>query len=183
MNIGKEEYGEIAGYAHEYAQQFLGTYLRPDDDLTIRGDAVTPSPLMNALVAFVQDAVGCHIIEAPLPHKDYASWLCFDKEDRISIALDIRQMGVWQGQNGMPVDLQKNRSLLHELGHVLLSPAVPDNAHEAAGAPLVKPVKPDEEERAWIFAMSFLTAVLADYAQNCRSGPGPECDMTPKARV
>jgi len=117
-----------------------------------------------------------------LPRPNFASWLIKLSPTQGGIAMAENQMRQWEWMppdgnpyhaKGIPVPTQKIRSMIHELGHHVISDLCGLNSTIRTGVPAGQPVAPSvphEEELAWVYAFTFLGILLGDYALESRSG-------------
>jgi len=101
----------------------------------------------------------------------FASWLVRSGNGTGGIALYVTQMVKWAAKTKMPLHVQKIRSIIHELGHIKLSPHLLQNTLPPAPRQDVRRspyASPFEEEMAWVFACAFMGFFLGDYSFNSR---------------
>ena len=107
--------------------------------------------------------VGPSVKLSTLP-RGYCSWLMALPVP--GIVVDRGQIRQWARDEGAPhAHLQEARVILHELGHVRLSPYL--LASPGPGG-LARRASPEEEELAWAYAMAVIALLLAAYARSIR---------------
>lgn len=123
--------------------------------------------------------------------KKYVSWLIKDDHGiPAAIAININQMLEWikereqytkQGElyDGCVKcckDVQYARVIMHELGHILATPELLTGAViEQDGKRYAKGATPEQEEKAWIGAITLLALALGDHAGDCTRGDDTLC--------
>lgn len=173
--IPRDLYKSAADIAYEDIRSFCGHAGSPSQEML--SDIV---PNMRALQAakFAQAVQKIHVIPfAKLPKEGFASWLMSIPQIRIAVA-DM-QLAEWeQSRRGPVADVQKARTIIHEVGHARVQPALTAGATDQRG--FVPSCRPEDEERAWVYAMSIMAIVLGDYAKMARRRLG---DDTPSVVV
>ncbi len=109
----------IAAQALSDAKSFLTEYTTSRRFCSPQNDAEHNARIPD-LKRFVYDLTGATIHNYKLPYPNYASWLFAVNVGNTAIYLDQQQMISWMEQTGMPCDVQQIRSIIHELGHILL---------------------------------------------------------------
>lgn len=110
-----------------------------------------------------------------LPEAHFSSWLFLSAEDEINIVLDLEMMRSWSQTSGLPFAIQRIRSIIHELGHIIFSTHLIFNAK--AGSFMPKATA-KEEEVAWVYTFAFLACLVGDYSLTVRASR--DTDETPK---
>ena len=132
------------------------------------------------LVTFVKDEWELSVQKMEsLPKPGYASWLLALGGGGQAIALDDSQMRRWESETGMPVMVQRIRSIMHEAGHHHLSLGVLPPSDGSAF--FFSEATPEEEEKAWCYAMTFFGTTIGRYALEARNNRS--VDDTPKILV
>ncbi|MEI7935204.1 MAG: hypothetical protein WCK27_00815 [Verrucomicrobiota bacterium] len=181
--ISEEDFLKAARSALRDASKFLAAY-GPEELLAQKKRGafrkVEDIKRYNRLVTFVKDEWRLSVQKKEkLPRAGYASWLFALGGGGHAIALDDSQMRRWEDDTGMPVMVQRIRSIMHEAGHHHLSFGVqpPSNESEL----FFSEATPEEEEKAWCYAMTFFGVTLGRYALEARENRS--VDDTPKILV
>ena len=111
-----------------------------------------------------------------LPRPGFSSWLMTSPDT--AIALFESQLTMWQQKPptrfAVRQELQKARTVLHEVGHIRLQP----HLLRGSSGVFAIPAEPGDEEQAWVYAGTVLALLLGDYAYLARTSPGGS-DTTP----
>ncbi|MHC4476260.1 MAG: hypothetical protein ACYTEL_11480 [Planctomycetota bacterium] len=106
----------------------------------------------------------------PLPIKGYLSWLLVQP---LGIAFDSSQVfGQGSAPENVPdVEVQISRAVLHECGHILGTPELlsrEGRRRTIGGRRFTECCSPEEEERAWVWALCALGIALGHHARKQR---------------
>jgi hypothetical protein len=110
-----------------------------------------------------------HISVIDLDHhaSGFGSWLMKTGDGEGGITIYRKQLAIWYTQTKLPLHVQQIRCIVHELGHIKLSPHLLKGTVRSQNAPHATPL---EEEFAWLFTCVFLGAFLGDYSRQIRLG-------------
>ena len=156
------------------------------------GDQWMESPQFLSTVQFILRQAQLRIIDIAeypdmpsLPKPQFASWLYISSsktKDRpirgstgATIGLDSRVIKEWFKETAVPVNCQLIRTLLHEFGHWRVSPNLVERPNYRDG--FSADASPEEEEKAWVFAIIFLSILVGDYALESRKSPQDKDDV------
>ena len=163
--ISEADFNQVMQHVRLEAQEFLRQPNNSSKKFCDPQQGTDERAKLPALARFVFDLTGATIQSFnALPAREYASWLFAISDVTTAIYLDEGQMHNWHQRTGMPVEVQKVRSIVHEVGHLQFSVRLltcPPNQ-------FVPPSYPEEEEKAWVYAMTFLGVVMGDYSRSCR---------------
>lgn len=169
--IAKGHFSDVSAVAYDCALSFRNEFMSEDalDLRSVGRRGLASPPILSDLILYVQEVFECDIYPLEISEQGFASWLVISGDkaegsDRYSIALDNGPMMSWTAQTGMPLATQKIRSILHEIGHLHFSL----KTHDPNTVPFIGVVQPIEEEKAWVFAMTFLGVLLGDYSFSSR---------------
>ena len=121
---------------------------------------------------------------SPLPRHGYLSWLLV--RPFIGIAFDKDQeFGRETAPENTPViDVQIARTILHECGHLFSTDELlssDEGLIEIEGITFTKCSSPEQEEKAWVWAMCAFGLAMGHYAWKRRDGN--DYDDTPKLLI
>ena len=119
---------------------------------------------------FARRFAGVRILQGltRLPQTRYGSWLMVLPSP--AVVINAYQLRQWSQASGarrhvVPFELQVVRTVLHEIGHMRVSPYLLKRAGRRRFA---LPCKPSDEEAAWVYAIAALGILLGDYALHMR---------------
>jgi hypothetical protein len=153
---------------------------RSSSEFFKRTDSWRDNARVTLLAEFLQ-LNGCQLYileDFKLPGRDFASWLFTLSGDTMRIVVDQKRLRQWARVSRLPLDVQKVRSILHELGHLQLS----DTLKKGRKNRFTRSATAFEEERAWIYSMLFLALLMGDYARYNRTPPR-FADDTPRLLI
>jgi hypothetical protein len=101
-----------------------------------------------------------------LPSPGFASWIMLLPSP--VIAVDEAQIQAWASKTRVSVSAQRTRTIIHEVGHLLLHDRL---RKDPVG--FAVPATANEEQQAWVFAMSVLSLILGDYSRT--GSVGDDC--------
>lgn len=107
------------------------------------------------------------ICECSLPQSGYVSWLLVGP---LGIAFDSEQVRAWStivGENAPAEEVQIARAIMHELGHIFGTPGLLSRQHKRIikkGQTFTAPATKEEEDTAWVWAMSAFAIALGHHA-------------------
>lgn len=189
--IDKKKVDFICSEAYSYASVLDQEYFSSLDITKNYHGKTAASPILAALAQFALDTANCHLAHIQFTPNGFGSWL-FADGDSYTIVMNPHQMQHWFQMDGMLIHTQIVRAVIHEIGHVVLSAKVVEEADgrrgraRALGQGSVKngiaSVEPGEEEKAWVFTWMVLGIVLGSYSRRRREGV-PEDDNTIIAHV
>jgi hypothetical protein len=153
--------------AYQDVQDFLTEVVGPPS-------AILPDPFIQSIktynwyVNFAMKFTGvCQYPVADLPLPNYGSWLLATPKPKV--AINYGQLEQWStsppGDYPVPVLVQAARAVLHEVGHLRL------HRHLWEAPPsgvFAKDASLEDEEEAWIYAMTALAVLLGAYASKKR---------------
>lgn len=108
---------------------------------------------------------------SPLPQKGYVSWLLVRP---LGIAFDGAQVSSWwkrRSGNAPQPDVQIARAIMHELGHMFATPGLLSRTRKRIkknGKFWTPACTPQEEEKAWVWALLAFGIALGHYARDRR---------------
>lgn len=169
----ESEYNRAFKLAREDAASIIRDFIKSDlffqqDDKDRAGYA----RVISRLAHFAHRNFG--VIIHQFDYEDvpgFASWLVRSGNGTGGIALYRTQMAKWAAKTKMPLHVQMIRSIIHEFGHLRLSPHIlmdtllPRKGAKHQIAPHASPL---EEELAWVYACSLLGIMLGDYSFHSR---------------
>jgi len=174
---------KIATEAQYYARYFRHVYItanesngRAINEELFSGPASNKANLLGALADFVYINGGAKIdnFDKQKDH-EFGAWLCCTEDwteefKKYKILLYPQQMEKLSESNDFPPIIQKIRCIIHELGHILMSPPKPDPEHSLPGTKeyLAKTQSPTNEEKAWIFTFCFFATIWGQHAFQIR---------------
>lgn len=133
------------------------------------------SLMLTELSRYTEAFLGSQVHYTRKLSPGYASWL-YIVDNKFRIVVDVQQIDLWStGHASPPPAVQKIRSIIHELGHILLH-GEQLKPTQAVG-PVVS-VSPVQEAAAWVFAMTFVGVLLGCYSEHSRSAH--QCDDAPR---
>ena len=181
--ISSGQYLDAAKKAHLHAEKFLDRF-SPEDLLQQPPQRdlrkIADIKRYIRLATFIADEWKLSVQPRDrFPKPGFASWLVSLGGGNQAIALDFRQMKKWETETGMPVSTQKIRSLIHEAGHHHMSFNVQPPLNPSAV--FFSEATPEEEEKAWCYAMAFFGIILGRYALFARRNHS--VDDTPKITI
>lgn len=177
-HIPADVFRSATSMAFEDVQRWTEKFRLPWAGLSDQGQLDCPGPSTRATDAthFAQvigDVGVTHRIRLP---GGYASWLMVDRRHGVpfGIALHSEQMRQWSQDPNLPTvyeDAQEARCILHELGHVRVTPnllkrAADDPRRPPAG--LTAKADPEDEVGPWMYAVAILGTFLAQHALETR---------------
>ncbi len=174
-----DDYHSCAKEACVYAQAFISSSYYTNSKFAEFVECGPGSPHLRywllSIINFITDVTGIRILFGPLPVRGYGSWLCLSDGDDYAVVVDESQLNIWAQESGMPAKIQAIRSIVHELGHFILSQKLPARSGSTSdpgriGVP-IRSVRPIEEEKAWIFAFVFFAVINGHYARSSRELP------------
>lgn len=173
-----QDYSDAAKLAYNDAVIFSTRYL-PPRDFFAQDTHMDFELTIARLKLFVLKQTACRIIPDfdLLPVKNFASWLARTKDGKGAIFLFARQMMNWEQTSRMPQRVQKIRSIIHELGHIRLTPKLLISAKPGE---ITIPASPEEERVAWVYCLNFLAVILGEYSLNSRIQTPIGIDDAPK---
>jgi hypothetical protein len=171
--VNKDNYINACYTAYEDINRF-DAILQIDIDFILKSPPVTPTKKTPVFVgtrsswalrfAQIIGQVGASIIWRELP-KGFSSWLMVI-DNTVAIAVDFKQMRGWsQDFNRVSnLDIQISRAVLHEVGHIKLTPYLLGISQEDGGR--VPPADPEDEVAPWAYAFAIIGILLSAYARN-----------------
>lgn len=175
--IALDELNTVAQSAHRDAADFL--YIKDSVGFFSQGkphytdqhlDYISNiAKLKIFLRAQYEILVPFELDDTPGPCSGYASWLTVSNETpKGAIQLFVKPMIVWHEQTRIPQGVQKIKTILHELGHVCMTPRLLQRTPNAGG-PYDLRATEEEEEIAWVYAIAFLGVLVGDYSRQMQS--------------
>lgn len=144
--------------------------------LAALGEEGKTSAILTELSKYVEAYLGSQVQYVRRLPPGYASWLWVINSNFV-IVVDVQQLDVWAKRDASPpVAVQKIRSIVHELGHILLhgTQLKPQNAPGPVAS-----VDATQEAAAWVFAMTFVGVLFGCYSERSRNCH-PSCDDAPR---
>lgn len=177
--ISSADFKEATDFAHADSMEFSRHILH--DEVCFDPETWNPNIKRNKeVLAFYKFAAlyDCPVFQlGSLPQSGYCSWLFRTSDKGFSIGICYSQMVDWLIEDAMPVPTQTIRAILHELGHKRVSLIATGEANKSDIGPITN-VPKEEEEKAWVYAVTFLGIMLGDYAKARKDAEG--FDDSPK---
>lgn len=181
--VGKTVWSKAVEKAYDKVEHFRADQFRRTKNEFEPRSLLSSDPTGRTMLAvdFARFCAGTPVYPfSQLPEPGFASWLV--RLPIPAIAVDWAQLDAWAGEAQVPVDVLVARTILHEVGHVLLQPGMLGTEYDASGnAIFVATADPADENIAWIFALTVLTLGLGDYSEACKRMR--DSDDTPKVLI